>query len=210
MTQHEFCPRQYYLARYLEWPAASTGEDFTGPGTGSTVHRILAGMPVRDPSEEALGLADIWKLSDIAGEAAGAVRVEREFDFLVEVEGWILSGQIDLWFEHDGVVTVVDYKSDEAFDPNRYTLQVQLYALVLEKVTGRRVTRGVLFELRSGVAHEVDLSDSGLARAREALQRLRDAQERQSFPLNEGLHCTKCRYFGGACPAEVALTAIDV
>ena len=39
--------------------------------------------------------------------AAAATTIEREFDFLMEVENVVLRGQIDLWFEEGGELVLV-------------------------------------------------------------------------------------------------------
>jgi CRISPR/Cas system-associated exonuclease Cas4 (RecB family) len=133
--------------------------------------------------------------------------VEREFDFLMEVESLVLRGQIDLWFEDRGGTVLVDYKTDRvdaAGAPARaeqYGQQLRLYALALERLNGRAPQEAYIYFLRPNVAVPVDLRPS-LFNAPEPLVRaFREAQERLHFPLNEGEHCRYCPHFGGLCPA---------
>ena len=121
---------------------------------GTQVHRLLAGLPVEGPSAEATEMAAGFEQSELARRMAAAGHVEREFAFSMELDGVILRGQIDVWFEHGGQLVVVDYKTDrldpdeepERLDP--YRLQLHLYALALERLTGRLPREALLHFLR--------------------------------------------------------------
>jgi CRISPR/Cas system-associated exonuclease Cas4 (RecB family) len=189
------CPRRYYLARYV---GLEPEPDGPGPGAialGLAVHRALAGEAVDSP--EALELKARFDASEWGQRAARAARCEREFDFLVELEGLILSGQIDLWFEEGGEVVLVDYKTDrDESAAASYELQLRLYASGLERYAGRRPDRAVLYYVRTGRSVEVDLT----VEARGAVARLREAQQTQDFPVQPGAQCGKCPFFAGLCP----------
>ena len=79
---------------------------------GRQVHALLAGAVVESPDPEAVKLADLFRKSALGRRAAAAATVEREFDFLMEIENMVLRGQIDLWFEDRGKTVLVDYKTD--------------------------------------------------------------------------------------------------
>src|SRR5205807_619842 len=119
------CPRQYYLGHYLGFergpaiPAcqADTGDarsgdarssdaeadvDLTAGEFGTQVHALLAGTPVPEAGPEAVRLARVFRQSPLGRRAARAIRAEREFDFLMAVEGLVVRGQVDLWFEEGG------------------------------------------------------------------------------------------------------------
>jgi RecB family exonuclease len=125
----------------------------------------------------------------------------------MEIYSVVLRGQIDLWFERNGRITIVDYKTDQVsapVDPDRiqsYALQLQIYALAIEKLTGRLPHHAWLYFLRPDQAVEIDLSPLQLAAARNAVLELREAQDTGRFPLNEGPHCTRCEFYKGLCPA---------
>ncbi|MGC4048666.1 MAG: PD-(D/E)XK nuclease family protein [Paludibaculum sp.] len=128
--------------------------------------------------------------------------MEREFDFLVEIDGVLLRGQIDLWFEENGRLVVVDYKTDRNLDETRlnaYSVQLRLYAEALERMLGRPVDEAWLFSLREGTAHPVRLG-----RGEERLAELRalvEAETTGDFPLRVAPRCRWCPYFEGACPS---------
>jgi ATP-dependent helicase/nuclease subunit A len=88
-----------------------------------------------------------------------------------------LEGFVDLLVETDDGLVVVDYKTDasevEALDDvvTRYRLQGAAYALAVEEVVGRPVTRCVFVFLRPDGAHERDLIDLPEARS-DVLERL--------------------------------------
>jgi CRISPR/Cas system-associated exonuclease Cas4 (RecB family) len=121
---------------------------------------------------------------------------------MVEIDDVVLRGQIDLWFEAGGALVLVDYKTDrDEASAEGYALQLQLYAIALERYAGRRPDRAVLHYLRSGKVIDITLGEPELAAARHAVREFREAQDLLQFPLKVGEQCGKCRFFGGVCPA---------
>ena len=214
------CPRRYYLARYLGWeqpatqarmPVPPLAEPELDPAElGRQVHNLLAGLPVKEPAPEALELAARFQASDLARRAASAQRLEREFDFLMDLEDMLLEGRIDLWFEQGDELVLVDFKTDqvdEAAAASRaasYALQLQLYALALERHVGRLPDQALFYLLRPNAAVAVSLERRELEAARAAVRALRQAQSEMSFPPQAGEHCYRCGYFRGLCPAARA------
>jgi ATP-dependent helicase/nuclease subunit A len=209
------CPRKYYLQRYIGWnggtsskfdPADLSEEDLpeqeddadeTAADLGSSVHEILAGKP-GSYSAEASRLADVFLKSDLGMRAASASRSEREWNFIVDVEGTLVRGTVDLWFEDKGEITVVDYKTDRS--PGRagsYTPQLALYGLAIERAFGKRPTRALLHFLRADKLVEVPMDDSAIHN----VVQLRTAQDTLRFDLNEGDHCHACQFYRNLCPA---------
>jgi ATP-dependent helicase/nuclease subunit A len=216
------CPRKYYLSRYLKIGASPRNfaidddredtedrDEIDAAEFGVQVHSLLAGQVVEGAASEALELAGRFRSSSLGREAESATHSEREFDFLIAIDDVVVRGQIDLWYERVGEITIVDYKTDQvtsAIDPDRiasYGLQLQIYALALEKLMGEPVRRAYLYFLRPNQVVEVDLSPLQLEAAREAVRRLRAAQNSLEFPLREGEHCRRCEFYEGACPAVV-------
>lgn len=221
VAQFSFCPRQYYLARYLRWPAPARKRElehqpedgeFTASEFGQLVHGMLSGEPTKDAPAEAATMVEGFHSSELGRRAARADRIEREFDFLIELEGMILRGQIDLWFEENGEAILVDYKSDAVEAGNehlhalRYGPQLRLYALALERHLGRPPDRAYLWYLRTNRAVAVSLAGEQMERAREQVRSLRSAQSTLEFPLREGSHCLRCSYYHNACPSTFVET----
>jgi ATP-dependent exoDNAse (exonuclease V) beta subunit len=218
------CPRKYYLSRYLRWesrtpadfdlssyvsdePAVRDLGELDASEFGLQVHSLLSGVEVSNPDPGAVSLAARFHASELGRDATRAEKVEREFDFVMEMHNVVLRGQIDLWFERKGKITIVDYKTDQVtlpIDENRrqaYALQLQIYALAIQKLTGRLPDHAWLYFLRPDHPLEIDLSPLQLAAAREAVLDLRDAQDTGRFPLREGAQCTRCEFYQGLCPA---------
>jgi ATP-dependent helicase/nuclease subunit A len=185
----EDCPRKYFLSKYLgmEQPASDA------MSVGSEVHKILAG-----------GTTNLLEAQDLASRflmPPHPTRLEQEFDFMFAVEDVVLRGQIDLWYEQNGELTLVDFKTDREESPERYALQLRFYALALERYLGRLPDRAVVFYLRSGRAVEVSLALNDLKSALKGLQEVLNAQKMMLFPLKEGEHCYRCQFYKGLCPA---------
>ncbi len=217
VTQFAACPRKYYLGRYLGLTPSPTG---LGTGAlaglrpapraielGLEAHKALAGQPTEARealSRDALELVRRFEESQLGQRAARARRVEREFDFLLAVEDVVLRGQIDLWFEEGGELTLVDYKTDrDEGGAAEYALQLRLYALALERYAGRLPDRAALCFLRSGRVTEVSLSGADLEDARAAVRALAAAQNSLEFPMEIGEQCRRCSFYEGLCPAKL-------
>jgi ATP-dependent exoDNAse (exonuclease V) beta subunit len=191
-----------------------------GIAFGSEVHRILAGEEGATDqvhtTELAVELASRFTGSELGQRAARATRVEREFDFLFYFEDVVLRGQIDLWFEEGGELIVVDYKTDRVSDDREsseaYALQLQIYALSLERYAGRAADRAVLYYLRPDKMIDVPI-DPGAARA--AVLAFLNAQDAagdplnpdpmNSYPMKPGEQCRRCAFFGNLCVGTAAV-----
>ena len=200
VAMFQACPRRYYLSRYLGLEAQPQEQGTGAIDLGLEVHRGLAGEI--GGSAEAAELIARFRESDLGKRAESAQRIEREFDFMIEIEDVIVRGQIDLWFEEGGELILVDYKTDrDESSGSSYALQLQLYALALARYAGRRPDRAVLYYLRSNRAIDISLRDEDLTAARDAIRQLRDAQDRIEFPVKIGEQCGKCPFWRGICPA---------
>ncbi len=221
------CPRKYYLSRYLSFEAhrsvAGDGDDMPEPDEmdssefGQQVHAVLAGaIPRSSAAPEALKLVANFESSALGRRAAGARRFEQEQDFLLSLEGRLLRGQIDLWFDDGGEIILLDYKTDDVTAdeaPRRaleYELQLRLYALAIERMTSVLPGHAVLYFLRPDIAVEVSLTAADLVAARCKVEELFEAQSEVAFPVRPGEHCYHCPHFGGLCPVSVAEAGLNV
>jgi ATP-dependent helicase/nuclease subunit A len=205
------CPREYFLGNYLGFEGRARKLEDTGDLTagefGTAVHALLAGTPVINPDPKVLALVEVSRQSALGRRAARASRVEREFDFLMAVDGLVLHGQIDLWFEEGGELVIVDYKTDSvsAVEAHQraqdHAMQLRIYALAVERITGRVPNRAFLHFLRPNTAIEVDLTPSLLDSPEQVVRDFQEAQEKLEFPLHEGDHCHRCPFFRDLCPA---------
>ena len=91
--------------------------------------------------------------------ACGALRTEQpvvlgiDADALYEGEGLeetvLVQGIIDVWFEEDGELVVLDYKTDRVFKEEilreKYHTQLDYYARALEQLTGKCVKEKIIY-----------------------------------------------------------------
>jgi ATP-dependent helicase/nuclease subunit A len=212
LTVFAACPRKYYIQRYIGWngrrssfdvedlPTEDSGEQETNAAEmGSFVHEILAGAQGTF-SPEAHRLANVFLESELGMRSRAAIRSEREWDFIVDVNGTLVRGTIDLWFEENGEIHIVDYKTN-AVASSDYGPQLALYGLALERAFGKRPAHAWLHFLRPDKLVEVPLDDSAMANVTGLLTELREAQDRLRFDLHEGDHCRSCQFFRNLCPA---------
>jgi ATP-dependent exoDNAse (exonuclease V) beta subunit len=219
LAEFSKCPRRYFLGRYLGFAGRErqrpkpdeTIRELPADEFGTLVHELLAGkepaLTIAAPDPEALRLASVFRAGPLGRRLAHATRVEREFDFLMALDGLVLSGQVDLWFEEGGRIEIVDYKTDAvpaAEAPRRaqdYALQLRIYAMAIERLTGRAPDGAWLHFLRPDRVVEVDLAPSLLESPEQVVAEFAQAQARMEFPLREGEHCARCPFFKGLCPA---------
>jgi RecB family exonuclease len=175
-------------------------EELPAAELGSLVHEVLAEKPGPYP-DEAVELAGVFQRSELGKRAAAAARVEREWDFIADIDGTLIRGSVDLWFEEADGIHIVDYKTGSAVGGAEYGPQLALYAVALERAFGSRPVGASLHYLRADSVVEVGLGDAEIEAARGLIADLREAQETLSFDLNEGEHCWQCPYFKGLCPA---------
>lgn len=212
LTVFAACPRAYYLRQYLGFEgkvrgASADAGELPANELGIQVHTLLAGLPLPDPDPAALRLAETFRTGPLGRRLERAAGVQREFDFLMSVDDLVLRGQIDLWFEEAGELVLVDYKTDgvtaaeaqeRALD---YGLQLRLYALAVERITGRAPDRAYLHFLKPNTVVEVDLSPSLIDSPEQVAREFMEAQELLEFPLREGPHCKRCAFYKDLCPA---------
>ena len=169
---------------------------------GSFVHEILAGKTGEYPAE-ARELAAVFARSELGRRAAASTRAAREWDFIADIGGTLVRGSIDLWFEDEGGLHIVDYKTDAKVHSADYETQLALYAYALERALGRRPASACLHYLRSDRVIEVPLNDAAIGNAIGLIATLRTAQDRLQFPLNVSGHCRACPFYRGLCPATI-------
>ena len=107
-------------------------------------------------------------------------------------------------------VTITDYKSSDVRDPAkarqraRDSLQLQIYAMGYEAMTGRLPDAIALHFLESGLIGKVEVDPKRLAKARERIaQAAAGMRARDYTPKPDYLACTYCA-FRDICPASVA------
>ena len=215
LAEFSRCPRRYFLGHYLGFPgrrperhaSCESERELPADQFGTQVHELLAGKTGIEADDEALRLVEVFRSSALGRRLAKAARIEREFDFLLALDGLVVRGQIDLWFEEAGRIEIVDYKTDavSAAEASQraqdYALQLRIYAMAVERLTGRQVDAAWLHFLRPNSIVKVDLAPSLLESPEQVVAEFADAQARMEFPLREAAHCARCPYFKGLCPA---------
>lgn len=98
-------------------------------------------------------------------KAAAVGKLYRERQFVMgiparEMGDWdsdervLIQGIIDAFFEEDGNLILVDYKTDHVDSPEalvrRYATQIKYYSLALEQMTGKKVAEKYLYSFRFG------------------------------------------------------------
>ena len=169
-----------------EAPPASPGGSPRAKGDGarfgSIVHKVLDALDWTDPGNlEALVANEIEAAQAPASMAAPALktlkktmksdlikrilasdRYYKEVPFAFDENGTIVEGKIDVLFEEDGEITIVDFKTDKVTRgelkerTGRYRSQVDTYRQAIVATCGRPPKEVILFFLHPMVAVAVD------------------------------------------------------
>ena len=127
----------------------------TGDGIDETSRAQAAAEGIPQRSAEVARLARVAVDSEVVRRAVASSRFWREVPVAAPMTNGVLQGFIDLLFEEDGNLIVVDYKTDAVDSDHvddaaaRYGPQGGAYALAVEKATGRPVTEVVFLFLHA-------------------------------------------------------------
>jgi DNA helicase-2/ATP-dependent DNA helicase PcrA len=107
-------------------------------------------------------------------------------------------------------VTITDYKSSDLRDPARArqrareSLQLQIYAMGYEALTGRLPDQVALHFLDSGLVGKVDVDPKRLAKARERMATAAAGIRARQYPATpDAMACSWCP-FRDICPSSAA------
>ncbi len=116
-------------------------QELDGQEDGNTLERIMAKSPIQ------LSDAEVNRLTKLAAHYRNSLKNEevlaRELPFLLELESFYLRGTIDQVRERDGKLYLVDLKTNlsgaTAENVDYYAMQLQLYGLAFEELTGKEL-----------------------------------------------------------------------
>lgn len=153
--------------------------DFATPATEEAVRAAVEAMSARRLlSAEQAEVVDTAKLvrflkSPLAERLRKAEKVEREYRFFLldEAKNYdaavtgddrvLVQGVVDCFFEQDGELVVVDFKTDRVEGEallaraEEYRPQLELYAKALSRVLGKRVREKILYFFHTDTALEL-------------------------------------------------------
>ena len=121
-------------------------------------------------SDDAISGIEAFFETPLGKELLESDTVKKETPFLVKInadeifEGSckdeiLLQGATDCYFEKDGKIVLLDFKTDKNPDEEKirknYTKQIELYSYALEKVTGMKVAKKVIYTVRNSKIIEI-------------------------------------------------------
>lgn len=132
-------------------------------GVKADIERMLETGKMNELQVKSVNPWDIntFVQSDTGRRVANAMNngsVRREQPFVFEYEGQLIQGIIDLYFEEDGELVLVDYKTDRVMKGEagekelvkRYAIQLDYYAKALTQLTGKKVKEKIIYSFALG------------------------------------------------------------
>lgn len=108
---------------------------------------------------DAVHLSDMFFDSDLYRKCTASRNFKSEFSFLYQIteknKNIFVNGQVDLLFEDNGTIVVIDFKTDKLLNSSEYKVQIKLYKEALSIIFNRPVL-SYLFYLRNGESVLVD------------------------------------------------------
>jgi ATP-dependent helicase/nuclease subunit A len=142
--------------------------------------------------------------SELFQQKAKWKSIEREWGFTEQIQGLLISGQIDLLCEdHQGHWYLYDYKTDWIGNNSikqkaeEYKPQLQLYVLALKRRFGRAPEQATLYFLEPNLCYTFHITKDWLLLAEESLLKtgkLLRSNEIDHWSCNRGTHCDSCFY----------------
>ncbi|MPM99276.1 ATP-dependent helicase/nuclease subunit A [bioreactor metagenome] len=168
---------------------------------------------LRDYGEEAVRLVRaLWQNTEFIAKLKSSKNTKREWSFLAPLSDSVfLEGVVDLLLEDEnGAYHLYDYKTNQVKDidgdfsesiaiiKENYRLQLQWYALAIEKLLNKPVVSAQLVLVRINQIIEIPLSPEELNSAhKEALSlalSMETGQNIADYGKNTGKHCEYCPY----------------
>ena len=133
----------------------------TGNGLAETAQAQAVGENIPGRRQEIIDLTQAALNSPVVRQAVASGRFWREVPVAAPLGDGVVEGFIDLLYEREGGLVVVDYKTDAIDAPEtaetvqRYRLQGGAYALAAQRATGKPVREVVFLFLRPSKAERL-------------------------------------------------------
>lgn len=155
------------LPRFME-----EDRSFQAKEVGSILHEVFQNLSIKDHNLKSIqmeidsyvknllltkeerkevddDLIYAFTLTPLFSRLKKAKSLYREDSFTLQMEdGYMVDGQIDLYFEEDDGFVIVDFKTDMKIDVDRYKRQLAYYQLALEKAFDKPVKEVYLYWVR--------------------------------------------------------------
>ena len=74
-----------------------------------------------------------------------AKNIRKEESFLMEIDDYYVNGQIDLLFEMDDDIILIDFKTDRKKRDGLYDRQISIYKEAIEEALGKKVKKSMIY-----------------------------------------------------------------
>lgn len=154
-----------FTARNEELPIGQSGI-FTPAQLGTIAHEAIEAKLLQKEFIYPEGLqkkispwVDNFFNSEFYALTKNAIKIYTEYAFLTEYENQTISGQIDLMFQTNDCVYIIDYKTDEIEVPENHKTQLSIYKKAAADLVSARgkhfAVKAYIFYLKSGNFFEV-------------------------------------------------------
>lgn len=140
-----------WLGRKIEdwYEAGLLSEEYKAAASRKKILRFM-NSPLAERMHRAAKAGKLWKEQPFML----GISADRLSDEFPETEQVLVQGIIDVFFEEDGEIVLLDYKTDVIKSPqelaDRYRVQLDYYGEALERMTGKKVRERILYSFYFG------------------------------------------------------------
>mgnify|MGYP000936066183 CR=1 FL=1 len=209
------CPYQYFLRFVLGF---SPGVPITY-GFGSQIHKLIniihKAYPDTVPDKKSISsivdenfflrfaTADLY---DTLKEAARGILVnyistfgsffsnytQTEFPFEVFLNGAIIKGSIDMICRHNNKVSIIDFKTDQEQEDEKYTDQLKIYTIACKAFYKIDVEQALILNLRNGQLFPINVEEEELNKSWAQYEEIVEEIKKEQFPASPKIKCKEC------------------
>jgi CRISPR/Cas system-associated exonuclease Cas4 (RecB family) len=120
-------------------------------------------------------------------------QTKTELRFELLVSDTILNGSIDLASSINKKSMILELKTDENPNPDKYEMQLKIYAIAYEKLTRIKLDTGGIYDLRNNQLFEIDITPKSLEDVKKVVELItREINIYRNFPAKKSSHCSDC------------------
>ncbi|GAA5818119.1 MAG: ATP-dependent helicase [Methanobrevibacter sp. CfCl-M3] len=143
--------------------------------------------------------------------------LDAEFKFQIEMNGedeetsYLLEGQIDLVYEREGKIGIMDFKTTSKIDEEEYKKQLYIYLKAVEgdlNYQDREIELAI-YLLNSNTVKFYEIDENLMKKYLKKIDKISRCIQESKFQRNVGTHCAKCT-FNFICEKDLKQETKDI
>jgi DNA helicase-2/ATP-dependent DNA helicase PcrA len=108
------------------------------------------------------------------------------------IDNSIVKGSIDLITKEGNENILIDVKTDEATDFNKYVDQVRVYTLACKENLGISINKAFIYEIKENVRHAIEIDNDALLKSKEKYINVIEGIKSKNYTPCPSVECSNC------------------